>query len=333
MAALRVLAWQRTYADIMDADYLAGLSVDEQAQRYRQRLLDPSTGARTLVAEDASGELRGIVTYGHCRDDDAGVDTAEIHALYAHPDHLHAGVGAALTNAALDDLAHAGYHEVTLWTPAANGLGRRFYDRGGWQPDGATHDYHAGPSTVPEVRYRLPLSARPHPTRQPAGFDDLLAANETYVRVFGLTGFDGVAHKGVAMLTCMDSRLEPVDMVGLVAGDMKVLRTPGGRVTPDALTGLLLSVTLLGVDRIMVVPHTRCAMASDDQTLVQKVRDVAGVDLAELGLPTVLGGSADPLGALEHDVDLLRTHPVIGARATIGGFRYDVDTGRLERLH
>lgn len=167
----------------------------------------------------------------------------------------------------------------------------------------------------------------------PESFADLLTANDTYARDFRLAGVPGVAGRGVAMLTCMDSRLEPLTMVGLRTGDMKVLRTPGGRLTPDALTGLVLAVTLLEVDRIMVVQHTRCAMGSDDATLLQRVRDTAGVDLAELGLPTVLGGSAQPLTELARDVDQLRTHPVTGPRATVGGFRYDVDTGRLEQLY
>ena len=90
-------------------------------------------------------------------------------------------------------------------------------------------------------------------------FDDLLAANAAYAETFPLAGFDGIAHAGVAMLTCMDSRIDPLRMIGLEPGDAKIIRNPGGRLTPSALEGLLLGVHLLGVDRIMIVAHTRCA--------------------------------------------------------------------------
>ena len=93
-------------------------------------------------------------------------------------------------------------------------------------------------------------------------FEDLLAANRTYAETFALSGFDGVAHAGVAVVTCMDSRIDPLGMLGLTPGDAKIFRNPGGRVTAAALEALVLGVHLLNVQRILVVPHTRCAMAS-----------------------------------------------------------------------
>ena len=93
-------------------------------------------------------------------------------------------------------------------------------------------------------------------------FDDLLAANREFAGQFTLSGFDGVAHAGVAMVTCMDSRIDPLGMIGLAPGDAKILRNPGGRVTDQVLVALVLGVNLLKVDRILVVEHTRCAMAS-----------------------------------------------------------------------
>ena len=58
-------------------------------------------------------------------------------------------------------------------------------------------------------------------------FDDLLAGNADYKNRFSLGGFDGIAHAGVAMVTCMDSRIEPLEMIGLRVGDAKIIRTPG----------------------------------------------------------------------------------------------------------
>ena len=161
------------------------------------------------------------------------------------------------------------------------------------------------------------------------GFSDLLERNAEYQKRFSLAGFDGIAHAGVAMVTCMDSRIEPLEMIGLRVGDAKIIRTPGGRLTPDALVGCLLSVFLLGVERIMVVPHTRCAMASGtDADIRRRVKEVSGVDLGELRL----GASPEQQARLAEDVAQLRDHPALAGRVEVGGFLYDVDTGGLTQL-
>lgn len=159
------------------------------------------------------------------------------------------------------------------------------------------------------------------------GFEDLLAANAAYAATFDDGGFDGIAHRGVLVLTCMDSRIEPLAMLGLSLGDAKILRTPGGRITTDAMIGCILAVHLLRVDRIMVVPHTRCAMGSgDDQQIAQKALETSGVDLRGM----VLGSTPDQAAGLRYDVTRLRNHPLLRSKhVTIGGFLYDVDTGRL----
>jgi carbonic anhydrase len=163
----------------------------------------------------------------------------------------------------------------------------------------------------------------------PTTFADLLTRNSGYQTQFGHGGFDGVAHAGVAMVTCMDSRIEPLKMIGLKVGDAKILRTPGGRVTPDALIGCVLSVHLLGVNRILVVPHTRCAMASgDDADIVARVKETTGDDLSDLRI----GASTDQRARLVEDVETLRENPHIKGRALVGGFLYDVDTGALTQI-
>jgi carbonic anhydrase len=163
----------------------------------------------------------------------------------------------------------------------------------------------------------------------PTTFADLLTRNGGYQNQFNHGGFDGVAHAGVAMVTCMDSRIEPLKMIGLKVGDAKIMRTPGGRVTPDALIGCILSVHLLGVNRILVVPHTRCAMASgEDADIVAKVKETTGEDLSDLRL----GASTDQRARLAEDVAALRENPHIQGRALIGGFMYDVDTGALNQV-
>jgi carbonic anhydrase len=161
-----------------------------------------------------------------------------------------------------------------------------------------------------------------------ADFDDLLAANQDYAATFDLAGFDGIAHAGVAIVTCMDSRLDPLRMVGLKAGDAKIFRNPGGRVTSPALEALVLGVHLLGVERILIIPHTRCAMnLHTELELREKVGASAGVDATW----QAFGVIDDPLEALEEDVQRVRSHPLIPNTVLVGGFMYDVDTGLLDQ--
>ena len=167
------------------------------------------------------------------------------------------------------------------------------------------------------------------PPAEPGGFADLLTGNTGYQAGFLHGNFDGIAHAGVAMVTCMDSRIEPLEMIGLEVGDAKIIRTPGGRVTPDALLGCVLGVHLLGVQRILVVPHTRCAMGGgDDADLVAKALASTGEDLSDM----TFGASPDQHSRLLEDVATLREHPHVRGRALVGGFLYDVDTGTLTQV-
>ncbi|MGH3444669.1 MAG: carbonic anhydrase, partial [Nocardioidaceae bacterium] len=103
---------------------------------------------------------------------------------------------------------------------------------------------------------------------QTSAFDDLLAANRDYAHNFTLAGVPGVAGAGVFVLTCMDSRIDPLTILGLSAGDAKVVRNPGGRVDGQALEAMVLGVHLLAVERVLVIVHTRCAMSSSTQQQV-----------------------------------------------------------------
>ncbi len=159
-------------------------------------------------------------------------------------------------------------------------------------------------------------------------FDDLIAANKQFARDFDLGGFDGVAHAGVAIVTCMDSRIDPLNMLGLKAGDAKIFRNPGGRVTAAALEALVLGVHLLGVKRILIIPHTRCAMASStEEELRERVGASAGQDASWQHFNVV----EDQVAALAEDVRTVQAHPLIPGSVLVGGFLYDVDTGLIER--
>lgn len=180
-------------------------------------------------------------------------------------------------------------------------------------------------TTIPTTA-TTPTSQPDDVTATTAGFADILAANREYADTHDMAGFDGVAHAGVAVVTCMDSRIDPLGMLGLNPGDAKIFRNPGGRVNGSALEALVLAVHLLGVNRILLVPHTRCAMASNtEQELRDKVGEHAGMDASWQGFHAI----DDQNAALHADVRAVRAHPLIADRALVGGFMYDVDTGLL----
>jgi carbonic anhydrase len=160
-------------------------------------------------------------------------------------------------------------------------------------------------------------------------FDDLLAANREFAKDFALSGFDGVAHAGIALVTCMDSRIDPLGMLGLKPGDAKIFRNPGGRVTDQALEALVLGVHLLNVNRVLVVPHTRCAMAS---STLEEVRERVGNSAGQDASWQTFSMVSDQRAALRDDVHKVRAHPLIPETILVGGFVYDVDTGLLEQV-
>ena len=160
-------------------------------------------------------------------------------------------------------------------------------------------------------------------------FDDLLEANARFAESFDGAALRGAAAAGVAVVTCMDSRIDPLAMIGLGIGDVKVIRNPGGRVTPQALEALVLAAHLLEVGRIMVVPHTRCAVATNtEEALREKLSASAGVDAAWQPIPV----TEDQLSSLKEDVHKITSHPLIPESIKVGGFVYDVDSGRLEQV-
>ncbi len=161
-------------------------------------------------------------------------------------------------------------------------------------------------------------------------FDDLLAANRAFAAELTLGGVDGVAHAGVAVVTCMDSRIEPLGMLGLRPGDAKILRNPGGRVDRSALEALVLAVHLLRVDRILVVPHTRCAVATHS---AEELRAKVAESVGDVGSWEPIHTVPDQVESLADDVQKVRTHALIPDHVRVGGFLYDVDSGLLDQRY
>ena len=159
-------------------------------------------------------------------------------------------------------------------------------------------------------------------------FADVLNGNEIYAAGFRLSELEARAAKGLAVLTCMDSRIDPLGMLGLAPGDAKILRNAGARVTDDVLRTLVLADYLLGVERVMVIAHTDCRMASGTEADVHDdIRAAGGPDTRSMSFLT----TRDQEGALRDDVQRVRSYPYLG-NVAVGGFLYDLATGRLSRI-
>jgi len=159
-------------------------------------------------------------------------------------------------------------------------------------------------------------------------FADVLAANETYAYGFPLAGLQARAARGLAVLTCIDSRIEPLAMLGLRPGDAKILRNAGARVTDDVLRTLVLASYLLGVDRAMIVAHTDCRMATGSgEEIHMAVSEAGGPDTRSLAF--LVTGDQD--ATVRADLQRVRSWPYL-ARLHLGGFLYDVDTGRITQV-
>ena len=166
----------------------------------------------------------------------------------------------------------------------------------------------------------------PDPAFPRTSFTDVLAANEAYAASFEGGGLSGQAARGLAIVTCMDSRIDPLRVVGMDAGDAKILRNAGARVTEDVLRTLALATYLLNVDRVLVMPHTRCKMASaTEEEIHALIRTEFGVDTRSMEFRTTL----DQRAALETDLARIRSFPLLPEHVVVAGAMYDVDTGLL----
>jgi carbonic anhydrase len=159
-------------------------------------------------------------------------------------------------------------------------------------------------------------------------FADVLSANAAYAESVRLPKLEPRAAKGLAVLTCMDSRIDPLAMLGLERGDAKILRNAGARVTDDVLRTLVLASYLLGVDRFMVVAHTNCRMAGSGEPAVHEaIAAAGGPDTRSLSFLT----TDDQDASVRHDVQRVLSSPYLSG-LRVGGFVYDLDTGRLRQV-
>ncbi len=161
-------------------------------------------------------------------------------------------------------------------------------------------------------------------------FEDIIGANQRFVSTFTSEDLTGAAVKGLAIVTCMDSRRDPLRIVGMHAGDAKILRNAGARVTDDVLRTLVLATHLLGVNRVLVMPHTDCRMASTDEAGIHAaISTKSGVDTRSLDFQT----TSDQRGALLKDIVKIESYPLLHDEVRVMGAIYDVKSGLLTAVN
>ncbi len=135
--------------------------------------------------------------------------------------------------------------------------------------------------------------------------------------------------KGVAVVACMDARLNPYGMLGLQEGDAHVIRNAGGVITADELRSLAISQRLLGTEEIILIHHTDCGMLTftDDE--------FKAAIQAEVGIRPSWAAEAfaDIEGDVRQSIRRILADPFIPVKESVRGFVYEVETGKLREVH
>jgi carbonic anhydrase len=126
----------------------------------------------------------------------------------------------------------------------------------------------------------------------------------------------------LAVVTCMDARIDVFAVLGLRLGEAHVLRNAGGRVTDDVLRSLALSTHVLGVDSVAVMQHTRCGLAGVTD---EELRERTGADLGFYPID-------DHAAALRDDIEVLANTPYLSPIRSIAGLIYDIETGEVAEV-
>jgi carbonic anhydrase len=158
--------------------------------------------------------------------------------------------------------------------------------------------------------------------------DELLANNARYAAAFNRGHLPARPARALAVVACMDARLDVYAALGLHPGDAHVIRNAGGVVTQDVIRSLTISQRLLGTREVVLVQHTGCGMLSVDEG---KVRRQIEAD-AGLRPPFALGAFADLEISVRRSLAALAASPFLPHKQALRGFVYDVATGRLAEV-
>jgi carbonic anhydrase len=158
--------------------------------------------------------------------------------------------------------------------------------------------------------------------------DELLRNNESYVRSFDKGSLPLPPAKHVAVLACMDARLDVHKILGLREGDAHVIRNAGGVATDDAIRSLVISQRLLGTKEIVLIHHTDCGMLTfKDDEVKRQIEADTGIRPA-----FALEAFPDLDDDVRQSIARIQASPFIPNKSSVRGFVYDVRTGKLNEI-
>lgn len=161
-------------------------------------------------------------------------------------------------------------------------------------------------------------------------YERLLAENRRYTESFDRSALTAAPLSRLAVVACMDARLDVEEALGLHTGDAHIIRNAGGLVTDDVIRSLIVSMELLGTDQIVVIEHTRCGLHGVDEAAIRD-RVAATSGLPAEAIAITFGGFSDLTENVRRQVDILREHPYL-KRVAVHGLVFDVSTGRLHEV-
>ena len=158
--------------------------------------------------------------------------------------------------------------------------------------------------------------------------NELLRNNESYARSFKKGDLPLPPAKRVAVLACMDARLDVHKILGLQEGDAHVIRNAGGVATDDAIRSLVISQRLLGTNEIVLIHHTDCGMLTfKDDEVKRQIQSDTGIRPA-----FALEAFPDLDDDVRQSIERIKASPFIPIKTSVRGFVYDVRTGRLDEV-
>jgi carbonic anhydrase len=158
--------------------------------------------------------------------------------------------------------------------------------------------------------------------------DELIANNESYAAAFDKGDLPIPPAKKVAVVACMDARLDPNALLGLREGDAHVIRNAGGVVTDDEIRSLAISQRLLGTEEIILIHHTDCGMLTfSDDEFRRSIQDEVGIK-PEWAVETFSDLDED----VRQSIARIKASPFIPRKDSVRGFVYAVETGRLREV-
>lgn len=160
---------------------------------------------------------------------------------------------------------------------------------------------------------------------------ELLTANEEYARGFKLGGLSTPPARQLAIVACMDARLNIENLAGLKTGDAHIIRNAGGIVTDDVIRSLLISHYLLGTKEWMIIEHTGCGVLTfRDEDLLARLEQETG---AVAHSPSHFHAFSDLETNLRRQIAKVRNHAWVPKEIPVRGFIYDVSTGLLREVN